>query len=64
MKVALPTETKHRLTYLALRTGRSPQFIAHHAILDYLEDLENRCLAMDCIAEEELMERYDLEEEE
>lgn len=45
LAIRLPEEIEARLNNLAKRTGRSKTFYAREAILEHLEDLEDRYLA-------------------
>lgn len=45
LALRLPLEIEQRLEALAERTGRSKSFYAREAILEHLEDLEDRYLA-------------------
>jgi RHH-type rel operon transcriptional repressor/antitoxin RelB len=45
LAIRLPQDIEARLDNLAKRTGRSKSFYAREAILEYLGDLEDRCLA-------------------
>ncbi|MEJ7795118.1 MAG: DUF6290 family protein [Nocardioides sp.] len=51
LALRLPPEIEQRLAALADRTGRSKSFYAREAILEHLEDLEDRYLAEDALAE-------------
>ncbi len=48
----LPNEIEKRLLVLAMHTGRTVQFCAREAILDYIDEVEERMLAMDRISED------------
>ena len=48
----LPEDIENRLEILSLHTGQSKQFYAWEAILEYLDDVEDRYLGTDFIAEE------------
>lgn len=69
LALRLPPEIEARLEALARRTGRSKSFYAREAILEHLEDLEDRFLAEEALAEHhssggqtasmaEIMEKY------
>ena len=56
----LPQEIEKRLLILSMHTGRTIQFCAREAILDYIDEVEERFLAVDRISEEESVDGYDL----
>ena len=56
----LPKDIEKRLLILAMHTGRTVQFCAREAILDYIDQAEERFLAIDRISEEEAINAYDL----
>ena len=56
----LPKDIERRLLVLAMHTGRTVQFCAREAILDYIDEVEERFLAVDRISEEESKDGYDL----
>ncbi|PCJ28466.1 MAG: anti-toxin [SAR86 cluster bacterium] len=56
----LPNEIEKRLLVLAMHTGRTVQFCAREAILDYIDEIEERYLAIDRIRENGADEPYDL----
>ena len=56
----LPGDIEKRLLVLAMHKGRTVQFCAREAILDYIDEVEERFLAVDRISEEESVDRYDL----
>ena len=56
----LPKDIEKRLLVLAMHTGRTVQFCAREAILDYIDEVEERFLAIDRISEEEAINAYDL----
>ena len=65
----LPPEIDKRLDELAARTGRSKSFYALEAILEHLDDLEDRYLARQALEEggepiplEAVMNKFGLEE--
>lgn len=58
--IDLPSEIEKRLLVLAMHKGRTVQFCAREAILDYIDEVEERFLAIDRISEEESMDGYDL----
>ena len=43
----LPQEIEKRLLLLSMHTGRTIQFCAREAILDYIDEVEERYLAID-----------------
>jgi len=56
----LPSDIEKRLLVLAMHKGRTVQFCAREAILDYIDEVEERFLAVDRISEEDSMDNYDL----
>ena len=60
LTIDLPNEIEKRLLVLAMHTGRTVQFCAREAILDYIDEVEERYLAIDRIREESNSEQYDL----
>lgn len=60
LTIDLPNEIEKRLLVLAMHTGRTVQFCAREAILDYIDEVEERVLAIDRISEEGNSEQYDL----
>ena len=58
LTIDLPADIEKRLTSLSLSTGRTVQFYAREVILEYLEEVEDRYLAMNGIHEENLMDVY------
>ncbi len=50
--IDLPEDIESRLAVLSLGTGRTRQFYAREAILEYLDDVEERYLAINRIAED------------
>ena len=57
--IDLPEGIESRLALLSLGTGRTRQFYAREAILEYLDDVEERYLAINRIAEDS---NYDQDE--
>lgn len=51
LALRLPEDIESRLEALAQRTGRTKSFYAREAILEHLEDLEDRYLAEDALDE-------------
>ncbi len=47
LAVRLPQEIENRLADLAAKTGRTKTFYAREAILEYLDEMEDRYLAID-----------------
>ena len=45
--VHLPSEIEQRIADLAARTGRTKNFYIEEAILEYLDELEDKYLALD-----------------
>ena len=45
LRIDLPRELENELTLLAALTGKSTQFHVRQAILEYLEDLDDRIVA-------------------
>lgn len=58
--IDLPSDIEKRLLVLAMHKGRTVQYCAREAILDYIDEVEERFLAVDRIREEEFAEGYDL----
>lgn len=58
--IDLPSDIEKRLLVLAMHTGRTVQFCAREAILDYIDEIEERFLAIDRISEQESADGYDL----
>ncbi len=56
----LPSVIERRLQQLSLNTGRTVQFYAREAILDYIDEVEERYMAMDRIAEAGMTDHYEL----
>ncbi len=54
----LPKDIEKRLLVLAMHTGRTVQFCAREAILDYIDEVEERYMAIDRIAEGEKLDDY------
>ena len=46
LAVRLPEDIEARLTDLAAKTGRTKTFYAREAILEYMDDMEDKYLAM------------------
>ena len=47
LAIRLPHEIERRLADLSARTGRTKTFYAREAILEYLDEIEDRYLAID-----------------
>ena len=43
--IDLPQQIETRLLILAMSTGRTIEYCAREAILDYIDEIEERCLA-------------------
>jgi len=56
----LPKDIEKRLLVLAMHTGRTVQYCAREAIMDYIDEVEERFLAIDRISREESEEGYEL----
>jgi len=46
LAIRLPEEIENRLTELAQKTGRTKTFYAKEAILEHLDEIENKYLAI------------------
>ena len=46
LAIRLPEEIEARLTALATKTGRTKTFYAKEAILEYMDDMEDKYLAI------------------
>ena len=51
MNIRLPEKIYKRLGDLAKKTGRTRTYYVKHAIVEYLEDLEDTALAMSALEE-------------
>lgn len=60
LTIDLPDDIEKRLTSLSLCTGRSVQFYAREVIMEYLEEVEDRYLALNRIKEDESVDQYGL----
>ena len=49
LAIRLPEEIEARLTALAAKTGRTKTFYAKEAILEYMDDIEDKYLAINRI---------------
>ena len=56
----LPSDIEKRLLVLAMHTGRTVQYCAREAILEYIDEVEERFLAIDRISEEEFRDDFNL----
>jgi len=68
LAIRLPEEIEKRLQGLVIKTGRSKTYYAREAILEFLDDMEDRYLALDRLehpeakcTQEELEAKIDLE---
>ncbi len=50
--LCLPSDIEKRLLVLAMHKGRTVQYCAREAILDYIDEVEERFLAVDRISED------------
>ena len=46
LAIRLPEEIENRLTELAAKTGRTKTFYVREAILEYIDDIEDKYLAI------------------
>ncbi|PWV95282.1 RHH-type rel operon transcriptional repressor/antitoxin RelB [Hoeflea marina] len=53
LALRLPPDLERRLTELAARTGRTKSFYARQALIEYIEDMEDRYLAEQRLAEDD-----------
>ena len=58
LAINLPDDIEKRLTALSLSTGRTVQYYARQVILDYLDEVEDRYLALNGIHEKVMPENY------
>jgi len=58
--VRLPTEIEERIAQLAARTGRTKTYYIKEAIMEHLDEMEDRYLALDRL--ENPAKRWTLEE--
>ncbi len=56
----LPSDIEKRLLVLAMHTGRTVQYCAREAILEYIDEVEERFLAIDRISEEESKDNFSM----
>lgn len=56
LAINLPEDIEKRLTSLSLSTGRSVLYYARQVILEYLDEVEDRYLALNSIYEKQLFE--------
>ncbi len=56
LAINLPEDIEKRLTSLSLSTGKSVQYYARQVILEYLDEVEDRYLALNSIHEKQLFE--------
>jgi len=52
LAIRLPEEIEHRLSELAAKTGRTKTYIAREAILEHLDEMEEKYLAIDRLEKE------------
>lgn len=62
LAINLPEDVEKRLASLSLSTGRTVQYFARQVILDYLDEVEDRYLALNGIHEENLVDDYTAED--
>lgn len=62
LAINLPEDIEKRLTALSLSTGRTVQYYARQVILDYLDEVEDRYLALSGIHERNLTDDYAAED--
>ena len=60
LAIRLPEEIETRLAALATKTGRTKTFYAKEAILEYMDDMEDKYLAIDRL--ENPSKRWSLDE--
>ena len=60
LAIRLPEEIENRLTALAAKTGRTKTFYAKEAILEHLDEMEDRYLALSRL--EKPNKRFSLDE--
>jgi len=60
LAIRLPEEIENRLSFLAAKTGRTKTFYAKEAILEHLDEMEDKYLAIDRI--ENPSKRWTLDE--
>lgn len=60
LAIRLPEDIENRLTQLATKTGRTKTFYAKEAILEHLDDMEDKYLAINRL--ENPGKRWSLEE--
>ena len=58
LTIQLPPDIQNRLTLLALRTGRSEVYYAREAILEHLDNIEDRFIAINRIDESDGSSKY------
>ncbi|HJO10771.1 MAG: anti-toxin [Gammaproteobacteria bacterium] len=58
LTIQLPPDIQNRLTLLALRTGRSEVYYAREAILEHLDNIEDRFIAINRIDELDGSSKY------
>ncbi len=60
LSIRLDPETEKRLERLAARTGRTKSYYAREALLEHLDEMEDRYIAIERL--EHLAKRWSLEE--
>lgn len=60
LAIRLPEDVENRLTQLATKTGRTKTFYAKEAILEHLDDMEDKYLAINRL--ENPSKRWSLDE--
>ncbi len=58
LTIQLPPDIQNRLTLLALRTGRPEVYYAREAILEHLDNIEDRFIAINRIDELDGSSKY------
>lgn len=62
LAINLPEDIEKRLTALSLNTGRPVQYYARQVILDYLDEVEDRYLALSGIHDKAIAQPYSADE--
>lgn len=52
LSIILPTDIEYRLRSLSINTGRTVQYYAREAILEYMDEMEERFLALNRCGDE------------
>ena len=63
LTIQLPPDIQNRLTLLALRTGRSEVYYEREAILEHLDNIEDRFIAINRLGESNEGNKYEWPEE-